>query len=90
MARWPQDSAASPSPVPTPSGGICPSSGKATQRSLVVHQGDMLGAIVVQAPAGNPITTDKEKLIANLAAQAAWCCATCGCWKISAPRASAS
>jgi signal transduction histidine kinase len=36
----------------------------------VIHQGDLLGAIVVQPPASDPITADKEKLIANLAAQA--------------------
>ena len=36
----------------------------------VIHQGDLLGAIVVQPPASDPITAEKEKLIANLAAQA--------------------
>ena len=70
VARWPQDSAAFPSPVPTPSGDL-PEFGEGDAAFPVVHQGDMLGAIVVQAPAGDPITTDKAKLIANLAAQAA-------------------
>jgi signal transduction histidine kinase len=70
VARWPQDSAASPRPVPTPSGDL-PEFGEGDAAFPVVHQGDMLGAIVVRAPAGDPITTDKEKLIANLAAQAA-------------------
>jgi len=36
----------------------------------VIHQSDLLGAIVVQAPASDPITAEREKLIANLAAQA--------------------
>jgi signal transduction histidine kinase len=69
VARWPQDGAASPSPVPMPSGEI-PEFGEGEAVFPVVHQGDMLGAIAVQAPAGDPITADKEKLIANLAAQA--------------------
>lgn len=69
VARWPQDGAASPSPVPMPSGEI-PEFGEGEAVFRVVHQGDMLGAIAVQAPAGDPITADKEKLIANLAAQA--------------------
>jgi signal transduction histidine kinase len=69
VARWPQGGAASPSPVPMPSGEI-PEFGEGEAVFPVVHQGDMLGAIVVQAPAGDPITADKEKLIANLAAQA--------------------
>jgi len=69
VARWPQDSAASPSPMPTPPGDL-PEFGEGEQRSRSCIRGDMLGAIVVQAPAGDPITTDKEKLIANLAAQA--------------------
>jgi signal transduction histidine kinase len=69
VARWPQDGAASPSPVPMPSGEI-PEFGEGEAVFPVVHQGDMLGAIAIQAPAGDPITADKEKLIANLAAQA--------------------
>jgi signal transduction histidine kinase len=69
VARWPQDGAASPSPVPMPSGEI-PEFGEGEAVFPVVHQGDVLGAIAVQAPAGDPITADKEKLIANLAAQA--------------------
>src|SRR6266542_4433101 len=69
VARWPQDSAASPSPVPMPSDDL-PEFGEGDAAFPVVHQGDMLGAIVVQAPASDPITADKEKLIANLAAQA--------------------
>lgn len=69
VARWPQNGAASPSPVPMPSGDI-PVFGDGEAVFPVVHQGDMLGAIAVRAPAGDPITTDKEKLIANLAAQA--------------------
>ena len=69
VARWPQDGAASPRPVPMPSGEI-PEFGDGEAVFPVVHQGDMLGAIAVQAPAGDPITADKEKLIANLAAQA--------------------
>jgi signal transduction histidine kinase len=69
VARWPQDGAASPSPVPMPSGEIH-EFGEGEAVFPVVHQGDMLGAIAVQAPAGDPITADKEKLIANLAAQA--------------------
>jgi signal transduction histidine kinase len=69
VARWPQDGAASPSPVPMPSGEI-PELGEGQAVFPVVHQGDMLGAIAIQAPAGDPITADKEKLIANLAAQA--------------------
>jgi signal transduction histidine kinase len=69
VARWPQDGAASPRPVPMPSGEI-PEFGEGEAVFPVVHQGDMLGAIAVQAPAGDPITADKEKLIANLAAQA--------------------
>ena len=69
VARWPQDGAASPRPVPMPSGEI-PEFGEGQAVFPVVHQGDMLGAIAVQAPAGDPITADKEKLIANLAAQA--------------------
>ena len=52
-----------------PSGEI-PEFGDGEAVFPVVHQGDMLGAIAVQAPAGDPITADKEKLIANLAAQA--------------------
>src|SRR5215813_5129399 len=68
-ARWPQDGAPSPSPVPMPSGEI-PEFAEGEAVFPVVHQGDMLGAIAIQAPAGDPITADKEKLIANLAAQA--------------------
>ena len=69
VARWPQDGAASPRPVPMPSGEI-PEFGEGEAVFPVVHQGDMLGAIAVQAPAGDPLTADKENLIANLAAQA--------------------
>jgi signal transduction histidine kinase len=69
VARWPQDGAASPSPVPMPSGEI-PEFGEGEAAFPVVHQGDLLGAIAVQAPAADPITADKEKLISNLAAQA--------------------
>jgi signal transduction histidine kinase len=68
-ARWPPDGTASPNPVPMPSNDL-PAFGEDDAAFPVVHHGEMLGAIVVQAPASDPITADKEKLIVNLAAQA--------------------
>src|SRR5262249_16706864 len=72
-ARWPAGGCDDqPGPVPILAGNPAQLPGvRETDRVFpVVHQADTLGAIVVQAPASDPITQDKEKLIANLAAQA--------------------
>jgi len=73
-ARWPAgpDDQPGPAAVPVSEGDRppLPRFGEADRAFPVVHQGESLGTIVVQAPVNDPITPGKEKLIANLAAQA--------------------
>jgi signal transduction histidine kinase len=52
------------------SGGDLPDFGAKDAAFPVRHQGDLLGAIVVEAAAGDPLTAAKDKLIMDLAAQA--------------------
>jgi signal transduction histidine kinase len=52
------------------SGGELPDFGAKDAAFPVRHQGDLLGAIVVEAAAADPLTAGKEKLIMDLAAQA--------------------
>ena len=68
-ACWPADGTSASGSLPMASDEL---PGFAAGESVfpVIHQGDLLGAIVVNAPASDPITAEKDKLIANLAAQA--------------------
>jgi signal transduction histidine kinase len=68
-ACWPADGAAASGSMPMASDEL-PRFAAGESIFPVIHQGDLLGAIVVKPPASDPITADKEKLIANLAAQA--------------------
>jgi signal transduction histidine kinase len=68
-ACWPADNPAASGSVPMASDEL-PRFAAGESIFPVIHQGDLLGAIVVKPPASDPITADKEKLIANLAAQA--------------------
>ena len=68
-ACWPADHGSASRSIPIKSDEL-PEFAPGESVFPVIHQSDLLGAIVVQAPASDPITAEKEKLIANLAAQA--------------------
>src|SRR5262249_35411944 len=68
-ARWPTNGPATSASMPMSSNEL-PLFAPGESVFPVSHQGNLLGAIVVLPPASDPITADKRKLIANIAAQA--------------------
>ena len=67
VAAWPADATAA-RPLPMPGDELPPFEGE--DGFPVRHQGDLLGAISVAFPPGDPITPAKSRLVEDLAAQA--------------------
>lgn len=67
-ATWPADAAA-PLSLPAPDGEL-PSLPKVDRQLPVRHQGELLGALAVRVPKGQPLRPAEEKLLDDLAAQA--------------------
>jgi signal transduction histidine kinase len=69
-ARWPPDSPASAGPIQMLASGDLPEFDAGQSAFRVVHQGETLGAIAVQAKPGDRLSADHDRFIANLANQA--------------------
>jgi signal transduction histidine kinase len=68
-ASWPRDRARKFDSLPF-SDGRLPSFDGVDKVIAVRHQGDLLGALTVTKPAGEPLTPGEEKLLVDLASQA--------------------
>ena len=68
-ATWPEDAASRLQPLPL-SDGQLPSFAGADKAIEVRHQGELLGALTVTKPQGEPLTPAEDKLLADLASQA--------------------
>jgi signal transduction histidine kinase len=68
-AAWPTDTPAAGALTVSAAGGLPPVPG-ADRAVPVLHQGQLLGALIVRMAAGSPLTTAQDKLIRDLAGQA--------------------
>ena len=68
-ATWPEDTASGLHPLPLNDGRL-PSFESADKAIEVRHQGELLGALTVTKPQGEPLTPAEDKLLADLASQA--------------------
>ena len=68
VAVWPHDATRRPGPT-RPGGGLPPF--EAASRAVAVRHGDeLLGALSLQKPRSEPLTTAEDKLLQHLASQA--------------------
>jgi signal transduction histidine kinase len=71
VAVWPaDDGSATPAGERDMVGDVLPAFPEAAKAAPVIHQGELLGAITVAKPPGDPLRPAEEKLIGDLASQA--------------------
>jgi signal transduction histidine kinase len=69
-AAWPDEGAGPAQNVTVPPGGGLPDLSDVSAAVPVRHRSDLLGALTVSKPPGEPLTPAEEKLVSDLASQA--------------------